>query len=669
MSLSSRERRVWCVLGALLVGAVCLAGLTRVSFWEPHELAIVQGEAESTAPFVRRASSLGFALFGKTVLGGRIMFALTALLSAALAFGWARALVGRRAAWLTAFFTACAPALVLGARQLSPMVGGVFGQLAIIAGGSLVLLGHRPVHRPAGAALAVAGTFFSYGAAGAVVGVAVPLLSLAVAALMTRRAVLATVAGVLGLAAIGAGVSGLLWLGPTWPAAPREFYWDRTIEPLAYGMFPWVAVAPAALAHALATTGERDQAFTGWLVFTWSTSALIAGMVATIVIGPTPFLAIPAVALAVAMGTESSSTSCGANTSKSSQSSPSRLPIGSVVLALLVVALLARDLIAFPERMTWLLLPANNAEAPTVGFARYALLAAGVTFVAALAAPVRWRHIGAAASCAVVALVLALLWLPRVTRDLSSRHLFSSYRALRQPADQLVVRGVPASAVALHDSSARSVARDAEVIDAMAGGPGVFALVPRSSVCAILQGTRERGGDVHTVGGNERFALLASHQRSGDPEVDGLEDEILRAPPAPQIALAARLADGIEIVGVDLPRSVRRGSDFTMTLYYRVTGRARRTWKIFVHFDGPRPRFQGDHDPLAEQCPTSRWRPGDYIVDRFTVTAGTLMQPSGRYRVWAGFFVGGNGTWTNMKVLSGEADEADRVAVGVLEVR
>ena len=66
------------------------------------------------------------------------------------------------------------------------------------------------------------------------------------------------------------------------------------------------------------------------------------------------------------------------------------------------------------------------------------------------------------------------------------------------------------------------------------------------------------------------------------------------------------------------------------------------------------------------RCPTSTWQLGDYIIDRFTTSAGAGAFPSGTYDVWIGFFTGSAPNWRNMQLseVPGDIrDNADRVKI------
>ena len=95
-------------------------------------------------------------------------------------------------------------------------------------------------------------------------------------------------------------------------------------------------------------------------------------------------------------------------------------------------------------------------------------------------------------------------------------------------------------------------------------------------------------------------------------------------------------------------------------MYYRVLQSVGGTWKVLFHFDGPQAlRFNGDHPPIDDRCPTSTWQVGDFIIDRHVVTAGAGAFQPGSYDVWTGFFTGTNPNFKNMPISQGPGDMRD----------
>lgn len=115
--------------------------------------------------------------------------------------------------------------------------------------------------------------------------------------------------------------------------------------------------------------------------------------------------------------------------------------------------------------------------------------------------------------------------------------------------------------------------------------------------------------------------------------------------------------DSLELAGWELPTRVRVGEPFQMTVYYKVLKPLDRSWKIFIHMDGPM-RVNGDHDPLGGRCPTTTWKPGDVIVDRTPLRVDPTFD-SGKYVVWIGFFGGVAPNWRNLSLSDAPATMRD----------
>ena len=128
--------------------------------------------------------------------------------------------------------------------------------------------------------------------------------------------------------------------------------------------------------------------------------------------------------------------------------------------------------------------------------------------------------------------------------------------------------------------------------------------------------------------------------------------------------------NSVELLGWDGPARVQLGDTVHLTLYYKVLAPLDRSWKIFVHLDGPEMRVNGDHEPLGGLCPTSAWKPGDVIVDH----TSARIDPSfgaGTYEVWTGFFGGVAPSWVNLPLSDAPPSlrgDGERLKVTSIEV-
>jgi RNA polymerase sigma factor (sigma-70 family) len=105
--------------------------------------------------------------------------------------------------------------------------------------------------------------------------------------------------------------------------------------------------------------------------------------------------------------------------------------------------------------------------------------------------------------------------------------------------------------------------------------------------------------------------------------------------------------NSVELLGWDGPAQVHLGDTVHLTLYYKVLTPLDRSWKVFVHLDGPQMRVNADHEPLGGRCPTSAWKPGDVIVDHTSARIDPSFD-AGTYEVWTGFFGGVAPNWMNL---------------------
>lgn len=96
----------------------------------------------------------------------------------------------------------------------------------------------------------------------------------------------------------------------------------------------------------------------------------------------------------------------------------------------------------------------------------------------------------------------------------------------------------------------------------------------------------------------------------------------------------------VRLIGWDLDRPVIvAGQKAVVTLYYEVLESVPLGWRPFLHFRGPQ-LINGDHVPVEGAYPVGSWQPGDFVIDRHTVTTRPLYA-AGDYEIFTGF--GGSG--------------------------
>lgn len=215
----------------------------------------------------------------------------------------------------------------------------------------------------------------------------------------------------------------------------------------------------------------------------------------------------------------------------------------------------------------------------------------------------------------------------------------------------------------------RDIHRWAAVPQAITNARGAFRITGLAAGTYTLgvlthDGIRHEHGGVTAGSTNVAIAMDRS-----TCEGDGtIRDRSRSEPPAISARPAAPViwADRIQLVGWTAPVQARLGEELELAVVYKVLQPLDRTWKAFVHLDGP-VRVNGDHEPLSGRCPTTSWRAGDFLVDRIALRATT----AGRYSINIGFFRGPAPRWTNLPISAGPAalrDSWGRLRLGQISV-
>lgn len=106
----------------------------------------------------------------------------------------------------------------------------------------------------------------------------------------------------------------------------------------------------------------------------------------------------------------------------------------------------------------------------------------------------------------------------------------------------------------------------------------------------------------------------------------------------PQESSLVHFDDGIDFLGFDFSKKkVVRGEEFEVVYYWKCRSPVRGPYAIFVHFEGMNSVFFQDHDPLAGQYPTSNWKSGEIIKEKYRVRVPENVMP-GQYQVKIGLW-------------------------------
>jgi hypothetical protein len=280
--------------------------------------------------------------------------------------------------------------------------------------------------------------------------------------------------------------------------------------------------------------------------------------------------------------------------------------------------------------------------------------------------------VGAGAAAAI----LSFAYYPALAAQLSPREVFESYAKLGGTGEPLALLGVSSRTASYY---ARGEVQTFNDVDSalnwlLHGGERRWLLLRDEDLARLNSSYRSRtraGQNLPILDARSSRILLASSRvDESEQSHNPLDEIVLGQRPVPSRPLDVELEGQLKTIGWDivdpagrLVQTVTAGRQYRLRLYHEVIGRIARDWKSFIHIDGHRRRFNGDHDPMGDKYPMTLWQVGDCLVDDYSFALEPNFTP-GDYTMFYGFFVGN----TRMKVTRGEHQE-DRVNAGPLHVQ
>jgi hypothetical protein len=267
--------------------------------------------------------AVGFQLFGLSDWAGRLPLALWALAGIVASYALVSRLADRVAAAYGAIVMATVPLYFLQARTMLGD-GVTLAALALSTSGLALGVFRRPDggrSRAGWALLGIVGLAAGFAARGLLFGVAVPALGVGLAWAIWRLAgnglvtrgndVAGGVSLGIGLLALGTGVWVLLGkspslylelLGASLDQATKLPTHDAVLHQLGFGLFPWSAFAPFALAAALGRDGESEsRSALGLCLISVLVVAMAVHGVSAPYLGVLPFVGTFAIALLIGL--------------------------------------------------------------------------------------------------------------------------------------------------------------------------------------------------------------------------------------------------------------------------------------------------------------------------------------------------------------------------------
>lgn len=287
------------------------------------------------------------------------------------------------------------------------------------------------------------------------------------------------------------------------------------------------------------------------------------------------------------------------------------------------------------------------------------------------------RGFATIAAGVLVGALFSFSYYPALASQLSPKDVFDSYAKIQKPGEPLSLLGIGGKAASYYAKG------DVLSFDDV---PSAYAwlksteerrfLALRNEDLAKLNSVWRTGPglkeNIPVLDARSSQILLVSNQlHEGEASQNPLDTMVTSEEPSPHRKLSSRMQGMLECIGwevVDLTTNqpvdfVTPARRYRFRTFYKVLAPVSGEWESFIHIDGYRRRFNGDHKTLGGKYPFSLWQPGDYIIDDYDFSLEPNFTP-GNYNVYFGLFIGN----TRMKVETGKAHE-DRIQAGTLRVQ
>ncbi len=278
----------------------------------------------------------------------------------------------------------------------------------------------------------------------------------------------------------------------------------------------------------------------------------------------------------------------------------------------------------------------------------------------------------------LVGALLSFRYYPALAAQLSPRDVFDAYAKMAKADEPFGLLGINDRAAAYYAKADAMTFDDVPAAYAwLASSPGErrWLAVRNEDLGKLNSVWRTRPGakgNIPVLDARSSQILLVSNQlgpneRSHNP----LDAFILDEEPSPHRKLSSRMQGMLECLGWEIRdartdevvQAVVPARRYRFRIFYKVLAPVTGDWETFIHIDGYRRRFNGDHKTLGGKYPFSLWQPGDFIVDDYEFALEPNFTP-GDYNVYFGLFVGK----TRMKIETGPAQD-DRIHAGKLRVQ
>ncbi len=274
-------------------------------------------------------------------------------------------------------------------------------------------------------------------------------------------------------------------------------------------------------------------------------------------------------------------------------------------------------------------------------------------------------------------LALSLGYYPALAAHLSPRDVFDTYRRKAGSGEALAVLGQAAQVAPYYAGGVVHTPSSARAgLDWLMEAPEqrrwlVFGSRDLGQLNHLYRQQTKPPENLPIFDATSSEVFLASNRLAGDERNENpLARWVSNERPTPQHPLDADLNGQLRCLGWSIVdrdgrpmNEIEAGRPYEFQIHWEVTAPIAGNWQTFIHIDGGRRRFNGDHDTLQGKYPFRFWQKGDFMTDVHPIE----LEPhfSGlTYQVYFGLFSGDK----RLAVKSGRHHD-DRLSAGNLVVR
>jgi uncharacterized membrane protein len=139
--------------------------------------------------------------------------------------------------------------------------------------------------------------------------------------------------------------------------------------------------------------------------------------------------------------------------------------------------------------------------------------------------------------------------------------------------------------------------------------------------------------------------------------------------PPMQNSLGALVGGKVQLAGFDLASTkAAPGGTLQLTLYWKTVDRFDRSFKVFTHVIDDQNVFAGQRDsvPVADTRPTTTWRTGEVLVDKYEIPIAADAKP-GTYQLKVGMYAQEGGERLQISRADGSA-AGDNLTIATIQV-